>query len=112
LLFLAGRLAECRRLLEGLDADSFAPFKIRGELGAVLARLGDPEEALRAVGLSETGDDAPFIRAAIAAQQGERGRAVQLLREAGVGSSALHFYPQFEPLWDYPPFQELLRPKG
>jgi tetratricopeptide (TPR) repeat protein len=113
LLFLAGRLAECRWLLEGLVADNYGPLRVRAQLGAVLARLGDPQEALRAVGLSETGDDAPVIRAAIAAQQGERARAVELLRERGVVLlRVLHSYAEFEPLWDYPPFQELMRPKG
>ena len=37
---------------------------------------------------------------------------VRMLRAAHRFSPYTHLYPMFEPLWDYPPFQELLRPKG
>ena len=38
---------------------------------------------------------------------------MELLRDSGprLGWWA-HADPLLEPLWDYPPFQELLRPKG
>ncbi len=57
-------------------------------------------------------------RAAIASQLGEPERAVELLREAlahGPGSFAyfdLHKDPYLAPLRGYPPFEELLKPKG
>jgi hypothetical protein len=57
-----------------------------------------------------------YWRACIAALLGEKERAVALLKEAfsqgrryGV---SLHRDIDLEPLWDYPPFKDLLRPKG
>ena len=57
-----------------------------------------------------------YKRAMIAAALGERERATELL----IDFSAEWFHmahdwahdPRFEPLRDYPPFQELIRPKG
>ena len=85
---------------------------VRTELAAILARQGHPEEeVLEAVGLSE-GEATPRLQAAIAAQQGERERAVRMLSAAVYAAWPIHLYPMFEPLWDYPPFQEFIRPKG
>ena len=46
----------------------------------------------------------------------DRERAMTFLREfvviVGRMYPVLHADNQFEPLWDYPPFQELIRPKG
>ena len=57
-----------------------------------------------------------YWRAGIAAALGERERAMQLLRQSGplnwYPNLLEHVDPNLEPLWDYPPFQELLRPKG
>ena len=52
-----------------------------------------------------------------AAALGERERAVELLRETIAGSKAywglaFHSNRNLESLWDYPPFQVLIRPKG
>ena len=55
-------------------------------------------------------------RAMLAAALGERERALNLLRDAfseGVPYGLwLHSEPAFASLRDYPPFQELLQPKG
>jgi len=55
-------------------------------------------------------------QARIASLLGEKERAVGLLREAfsqGLTYGVyLHREIDLEPLWDYPPFKELLRPKG
>jgi hypothetical protein len=55
-------------------------------------------------------------RARIASLLGDEAAAVALLREAlaqgreyGPG---LHAELDFQPLWDFPPYQELMRPKG
>ena len=57
-----------------------------------------------------------YGRTRIAALQGEPELAVQRLREAlaqGYGNVyGIHLDMSLEPLRDYPPFQELLRPKG
>ena len=49
--------------------------------------------------------------AKIAVALGDRERATALLHEYGY-QPGLHWAPPLEPLWDYPPFQEFLRPKG
>jgi uncharacterized protein YoaH (UPF0181 family) len=55
-------------------------------------------------------------RAAIAAHLGEKERAAELLSEAFSKGYPyhvrLHSQLELEPIWDYPPFQELIRPKG
>ena len=56
-----------------------------------------------------------YWRACIAALLGEKEEAMNLLREAlaqGVSYTRLHPDMDLEPLWDYPPFQELIKPKG
>jgi tetratricopeptide (TPR) repeat protein len=90
---------------------------------AVLAvRTGDRataeriSEELRSLDRPYLHGEHTFGRACIAAHLGERERAVQLLRDAfSQGfkfSSGLHCSMDLEPLWDYPPFQELIEPKG
>jgi tetratricopeptide (TPR) repeat protein len=94
---------------------------ILGLLGALAARRGDKEEAKRFSSLLEN-MDRPYLfgrhtlwRARIASLLGEKENAIRLLREAlaqGVSYTALHPVMDFEPLQDYPPFQELIKPKG
>jgi hypothetical protein len=93
-----------------------------GVLGVIAAIEGNRERAMQ---ISEELPvwDYPYAsayryywRAAITAHLGDGQRAVELLAEAfslGLSSSvSLHRAPEFEPLWDYPPFQELIEPKG
>ena len=58
----------------------------------------------------------PYRRARIAAQLGEHDRAISLLQQAVTDGFSnyllIHRDPNFEPLWDDPEFQEILRPKG
>jgi serine/threonine protein kinase len=74
-------------------------------------------------GLDKKSLERPFLlgkhvywRACIASLLGEKERAVALLREFfSQGRSyrvGLHRDIALEPLWDYQPFKELLRPKG
>ena len=125
----AGRLDESRAILEGFELPS---VDVLVRLGVVAARQGDREEALRIFRLLEergrafptyqSSPGAPrwyytYGPAQIAAALGERERAVELLRETIAGSTAFysmvfHRNRNLESLWDYPPFRELLRPKG
>jgi tetratricopeptide (TPR) repeat protein len=118
-LYEAGRLDESRALYEELARD-FAANPFYGAcLGIVAAKRGDRAEAIRT---SEwvAGLDSPrvrtrsFWRAIIAAHLGEREQAVQLLRvyfnEVGFDPIYLHT-SAFASLRDYPPFEELMRPK-
>ncbi len=121
-LNFAGRWDEANRIFESLAAADPENVDYQGYLGTIAARRGDREGAMRA--LEELGKlERPFLfgnhlwwQARIASLLGEKERAVGLLKEAlsqgftyGV---FLHRETDLEPLWDHPPFQELLRPKG
>jgi len=91
-------------------------------LGSKNARRGDREGAMK-ISDELAAIDRRFLfgrhtywRACIAAHLGEKERAVALLRESfSQGRSyrvGLHRDINLEPLWDYQPFKELLRPKG
>jgi tetratricopeptide (TPR) repeat protein len=107
-------------LAEQVRVDS--PLEVRGQLGTIAALLGDRDEARR-IADSLPVDDDPFAsawryywHACIAAHLGDKDRAIELLTDAasegGAARVGLHSEPELEPLWDYPPFQELIRPKG
>jgi hypothetical protein len=106
-------------------------FDYLGFLGVIAAREGHRDDALRfnerleAIRRPYLFGYPTFWRAKIAALLGERERTVALLREAisqglmpgdlaqGLGyPMLLHRDIDFESMRDYPPFQELLRPKG
>jgi len=88
----------------------------------IAARIGNHEEARRIFdelpdpGHPQSASDRSAWRAAIAAHLGEKERAVDLLAEAfsrGMPyDDTWHSDLRLEPLWDYPPFQELIKPKG
>jgi tetratricopeptide (TPR) repeat protein/TolB-like protein len=121
-LWLAERWEEAGSLADTLAKDMPASIPAIGYHGALAARSGDRtvaavvDKALaarteeRAIGLSF------WARACIAAQLGERDEAVRLLREAlshgFTDLRSLHVYVFLEPLHGYPPFEELIRPKG
>ena len=113
-----GRLDEAQILLEGILEDGQdGPRRDRflANLGVVVARRGDREEAYRISRLFEEGEGpsaGAYGRAQIAVALGERERAMVLLRQVDRGLGGLHEDPLLEPLWDYPPFRELMRPKG
>lgn len=121
-LYNAERWEEAGTLLEKLAEDFPDNFFYRGALGLIAARRGDRAAADSiSAWLAEL--DRPygagvrtFLRAGIAAVLGEQERAVALLQDAF--AQGLSYDPQiqrfidFESLRDYPPFQELLRPKG
>ncbi len=100
--------------LDGLDC--------YGYLGSIAARKGNQEEALK-ISQALKDDKTPYLfgnpaywRARIAALLGDKEGAVQLLQEAikeGHEYMDLYFYQQdFESLQDYPPFRQLMKPKG
>jgi serine/threonine protein kinase/tetratricopeptide (TPR) repeat protein len=120
--YLAERLQESRALFEELFKEEPENIDFMGYLGTLAARLGDEEEALR---ISEElkNIDRPYLfgvhtywRACIASPLGNNPKAVKLLTEAfnqGLGYGVyLHNNIGLEPLRDYPPFQELIKPKG
>ena len=136
--YLAGRLADAQREFARLAAperlgrrdspatvahtgDEWDQTDYLGYLGAIAARQGEREPALRAdqtlAGLKRRylfGRHTVW-RARIQALLGERDVAVGLLRDAIAQgypqAHELHSDLAFESLRDYPPFRELVRPK-
>jgi tetratricopeptide (TPR) repeat protein len=92
-----------------------------GWLGELAARRGDREEALRISKELENNSE-PYTfggpslrRARIASVLGAKEEAIELIREAlakGQTVPSLHGVMAFECLRDYPPFKELIKPKG
>jgi tetratricopeptide (TPR) repeat protein len=124
--FEAGRLEDAQRLLEGFVASpnssgAMGRFAALGTLAAIAAREGKRAEALRFDGLLKTSPERYMLggntyqRARIHALLGDRETAVDLLQTAilqGINSSSVHADLAFDSLRDYPPFQDLIRPKG
>jgi len=121
-LYRAERWEEAEVLARELVAESPDNLSYLGYLGTLAARRGDREGALE---ISEqlAGLDRPYLygshtyqRACIAAVLGDREEAVRALRESfaqGRGyTTSLHRDIDLEPLRDYQPFQEFMRPKG
>ena len=127
-LYTAERWEEAQIQFAQLHKEDPGYYRWLGRLGTLAARQGDRKEALRILDLLEN-DKNPYqfgrntlFRAAIAAILGEKERAVNLLEKSlEQGSVYIFNYPMreaihpnmdFEPLYDYPPFKELIKPKG
>ena len=121
-LYLVARWSDARTAFERLASERPDDVNYLTYVGALAARRGDRAEAMR---ISTRLDSLrqPYLRgrhtlgrARIAAVSGERERAVALLREAfqqgQQHNPAVHTIGDLESLRDYPPFQELLRPRG
>ena len=120
-LYEAEKWEEAQNVFKALDKDYPDDLHIFVYLGCLAARRGDNEEAYRISTLLEN-TDKPYIfgqhsfyRARIAALLGEKENSVNLLREAlaqGLRYTELHPVTDFEQLQDFPPFKELIKPKG
>ncbi|MCJ7680484.1 MAG: tetratricopeptide repeat protein, partial [Candidatus Aminicenantes bacterium] len=120
-LFEAGDLDESSALFKTLSAGNPENIEYIGYLGVIAAMKGDREEAQRISDkLQEI--DRPYIlgrhtywRACIAANLNDKEKAVKLLSEAfSKGCSytnILYNDKSFDPLRDYKPFIDLLKPK-
>ena len=121
-LYLDRQLDEADRLFTELAAEFPRTVNYLGYLGAIAARQGDRDGAERIAGQLRDWEQ-PYIRgwhtmwrARIASLLGEEAAAVTLLREALAQGREygpeLHADLDFQPLWDFPPYQELMKPKG
>jgi len=121
-LYPARQWEETGKIFEALAADHPDNIDYQGYLGALAARRGDRSQAMK---ISEelAKIDRRFLfgnhtywRVCIAALLGEKERAVALLEESFSQGRRydvdLHRDIDLESLWDYPPFMEILRPKG
>jgi predicted Zn-dependent protease len=120
--YLDGQLDEAEELMRGLATEFPQNVAYLGYLGVIAARRGHREGAERIADQLRDFEQ-PYIRgrhtlwqARIASLLGDEAAAFALLREAlSQGRSygpELHAELDFEPLWDSPPYQELMRPKG
>jgi serine/threonine protein kinase/tetratricopeptide (TPR) repeat protein len=121
-LYTAEKWDEAQTVFEELTEDYPENIEYQGRIGLLAARKGEREKAL---GISKELEsiDRPYLFgehmymcARIASLLGEKEQAVVLLRDAfaqGLFYGAhLHNEMDFEPLCNYKPFQELLKPKG
>jgi serine/threonine protein kinase/tetratricopeptide (TPR) repeat protein len=121
-LYQAFRWEEAREVMEALAREEPENIHYKGDLGTLAARRGERVEAER-ISLELKGIDRPYLfgwhiyyRARIASLLGDKDEAVVLLREAFAQGHEyglhLHAEVDFQSLWDFPPFEELIRPKG
>jgi tetratricopeptide (TPR) repeat protein/TolB-like protein len=115
MLYQAERWDDARRLCEEGAQEFPEDGGVLYCVGALAARRGDRETAMR---MSMSPQLHPLNRARIAALLGDREEAMTFIRQAidhgfQFGYALwLHQDIDFESLRDYPPFQELMRPKG
>ncbi len=121
-LYDARRWEEAKSIFEELAKKLPDNIEYQRYVGCIAARQGNREKALK---VSEWLKNLkqPYLfgkhtyyRACIAAILGEKDQAVTLLKDSFLQGYAyglyLHTDFDFESLWDYPPFTELLKPKG
>jgi tetratricopeptide (TPR) repeat protein len=122
-LYAVEEWTEAQEIAEGLVTEIPEVVRYLGLLGLTVARLGDRERALHvSEQLAAMDADAVFWyddrtewRAGIASVLGEHMEALRLLQEEfrrGWLSLGVLRSADFDPLRDYPEFQELMRPKG
>jgi tetratricopeptide (TPR) repeat protein len=121
-LYHAERFADAYLIFDSLVTADPDNVTLIGFLGTTAAHLGRRDEAM-AIDRRLENTDQPYLegehtrwRASIAAVLGDSEAAVRLLhralREGRAYGVWMHRAPDFESLRDYPPFQELMRPKG
>ena len=121
-LWLAERWQDARSLADAAVERRPTDVLAKGYRGIIAARAGDRTVAETADRDLAAEDDVrrrgtcSWLRACIAAQRGERDRALELLRVAVAHGFSipgyLHVYAFLEPLHGYAPYEELIRPKG
>jgi tetratricopeptide (TPR) repeat protein len=121
-LWMVGRLDDAEALVSqwsGADPGDSSMAAFRGMLAAENGDVDRARKISENLPVADNTRDAAlriYRQAAIAAQLGEKDRSVALLAEAlsqGFQFEVhVHQVVYFEPLWDYPPFQELIKPKG
>ena len=121
-LYYAGRWDEAESIFRTLVAQRPDVPEYLGPLGMIAARRGDRKSAERIAerlrGIEHfapaPGQESVVWRARIAALLGDREGSMRLLTDAfgPHGTASLHGDIDFDPLRDYPPFREFVRPKG
>jgi predicted Zn-dependent protease len=124
-LYDARRWDEARTAFEELvrevPGESYVVMDSKARLGLIAAREGDRDKALQVSDWLKNLKQ-PYMfgsntyrRAGIAAILGEKDQAVALLNESFLQGNTYDIGIRsdfdFESLWDYPPFEEILKPK-
>ena len=122
ILYDAEQWDESEKIFKDLAEKKPDNIEYKGFLGVLAARKGNLKEArkisdeLKKIGRPYLFGGHTYWRACIASLLGEKQRAVELLRESFAQGNPygiyLHQDFDFEPIKDYPPFKELMRPKG
>lgn len=120
-LYVAERWDEAQDVYAELAEDDPENLEYKGRIGLLAARKGDRDKALKIFKELESArrpyllGEHIYLCARIASLLGEKDQAVLLLQNAftqGLRYGAyLHHEMDFEPLGDYKPFQELIKPK-
>jgi len=120
-LYVLEKWTEAKDSFERLHSDVPDNLDHMGYLGAAAARIGNSEEALK-ISKELEEDQRPYLfgnptfwRARIAALLGDKEGAVNLLRQAikqGYSYPGIHPNEDFESLADYPPYVQMMKPKG
>jgi tetratricopeptide (TPR) repeat protein len=120
-LYRAERWPEAQALYQSLHEEFPDNINYLGYLGTIAARLENREKAL-SISDELKNIERPYLfgsntfwRARIVVLLGEKEKAMVLLRDAlaqGTSYGSLYLNMDLEPLSDYPPFQELIKPKG
>jgi len=110
------------RLAKRVPKDSLAGWQYESWLGWIAARKGDRARAmevsewLKNLKFPHLHGENTYHRACIAAILGDKAQAVALLKEAFIEGLPFslrgHNDNDLESLWDYPPYIELMKPKG
>jgi tetratricopeptide (TPR) repeat protein len=122
ILYIGEQWDESERIFKDLSREKPDKIDYKGSLGVLAARKGNLKEA-RKISDELKKMSRPYLfgrhaywRARIASLLGEKQRAVELLRESFAQGNWYGTYLlqeiDFEPIKDYPPFKELMRPKG
>jgi len=120
-LYASEKWTDAQSIYERLHTEFPENIDYLGYLGVIAARRGEIEEAQNIATKLKNKDrkylfgNHTYWRACIAALLEEKDLSVRLLRESiAQGRSYSQFYPDMnlEPLRDFPPFKELIKPKG
>ena len=121
-LYTAERWDEAQTIYEELAESDPENIEYQGSIGLLAARKGERDKALNIAEELESINrpylfgEHTYMNARIVSLLGEKEQAVALMRKAfsqGLKYGAYILYEMdFEPLRDYEPFQELLKPKG
>jgi tetratricopeptide (TPR) repeat protein len=121
-LYTAEKWEEAQSVFEELAEDDPGNIEYKGRIGLLAARRGERDKALEIFKELERIDrpylfgEHTYMRARIASLLGEKEQAVVLLQDAFaqglIYGVYLHYEMDLEPIRNYKPFQELLKPKG